>query len=1396
MAKYSFLQNYSQDVSEQYTRLLSQHIEELPYTLSFPIYQATQKIQSAHYGAAMNHVLDFFEISIQYATIVLFALLRGEKERPAVHKVISSFINKIDSKRPLSLGDWVNDLFFPLMNIASSEIPEHPFVRSMSAHVYSRHKNILSGGKNCASIVQIRNEYKGHSTTLSEEIYRGVLYTLEKRAMEMLQGLASLSEYSFFAIDSDGGAWDLKGIKTTALAELPDCLTNPLPQHYYMCPKAVNDGSELIDLFPLIFLDTKRHVYVFQSLKEENVSYISSNEDAITYISDALNESIDNYFQQVVPSFDISKELNWKELKDCMTKESTHFMSLIYKEKKYNRELFVNREQLSATLSRFWASDKTLFPLLGEAGQGKTCQLCYWTEELLENGKAVLIFNGSDFCNYTVEQKIKTIFGYNIKRDPSRLLSSLHEKAEQNNEYVYFFFDAINECLHYCGDNGQEEGPLHLYTAIRNLLVSDKYPRFKTLFTCRFYTWKNLIMGHTVADTPYIFQDGDEDELSIRSFTDSETREAYNTYRRLYQMSTPYDKIEKSVLIRLKDPLMMKFVSANYLGKPLSEDTEDYTSISLFDKIMNDTENSYAGRLQCRIISGIGDYLLSRYMKGVPTGAISTEELRNAYDAPDSELYALSRDIYKKDGISIAYAELLNKAERPILREAERMVENVQVFEINFIYERFLEYIMAKSFVAQQRKDIQDASQPISDEVYLSVLQSSAVNVVFIGTIRNALIMDCVQTGNYSTLLKLASSHGDQYLVMQLLTEVMNTFIRENYEHELFFLIDRMLSENIPSGKMYIAQLNDANKKIEKNQANEEVIAEYKMLYNELAPVIRLRKLAAISTINGILQTDYFNEHLYHADALKFLWRLMMDPIHDVRNDVCMYTYYLSNKTHTLNYTPLKRNLCEVIILQMFSLVKSRPLLVNMIGNRLREQSLIFLETASRLATLLIIDELARRDGDRRLVKEMLQEIEKMARYFTLDFYLLRLFMPVLQIVMHKQITFQSAYVNNAIEYQGFWEREEFSASDEQGAWTRPCIKECMNYVWHHSKFHQDLNAPECIKEEEEFRKFHSKILSAYKTGDSFSYFVVERVLIIMGVSKWNNIRHCVENFFTDEYRQTEWFDYSQMSMLYVLFQIAMYTKEDIKELTDIYTRECKMWTLRCKGLFKAPQSHKANLTGLYKRNVMTWYCIVYCAGGGDGVTHEGDASCVPVFYELIDIAIRNKDRELLIHLIENISELITDFGYVNTAMGLLKYILIQYDTSEKVEEIDKVEVNRDGIYECGLIKIVGNVLSTAKNYYQAETDAFIKKDLSGLSFPGIPTYREEILSYNPSGETLSDLFTHKFGKFLTWGLLFEESIDNFAYEAMCTSVNASDCSSWFNQVVRILLKHLFKLKL
>lgn len=299
MAKYIFLQDYSLEISEQYSRLLSQHIENLPYTLSFPIYQATQKIKTEQYGAAMNHVLDFFEISVQYASILLFFILKQKTTNNITHKVLCSVVNKIDNKRPLSFGDWVNDLFIPLLTTASIELPEHSFVKSMRMHVCSKHGNILLGGKKEASIVQIRNEYKGHSTTLSEEIYRGVLYTLEERVMKMLNGLSALSDYQFYAIDETGTAWNLKSIETKALPSVPQHLHSPSPLHYYVYREGPNDQAEITDLFPLIFLNPQRHVYVFQSLKDENASYISSNENAITFISDALNEEIDTCFQNI-----------------------------------------------------------------------------------------------------------------------------------------------------------------------------------------------------------------------------------------------------------------------------------------------------------------------------------------------------------------------------------------------------------------------------------------------------------------------------------------------------------------------------------------------------------------------------------------------------------------------------------------------------------------------------------------------------------------------------------------------------------------------------------------------------------------------------------------------------------------------------------------------------------------------------------------------------------------------------------------------------------------------------------------------------------------------------------------------------------------------------------------
>lgn len=1341
-------------------------ISGFPYTLSFPIEKAMAAIDQQQYGKAMNHMLDFFEISTPFVSFVFLRLLQKKADEiQQVHNVLEAYVNKIDLKRPLSLGDWLNDLLNPLLQAAIKFIPENPLTQSFQNNIIEKRKNILLGDKQTPSIVQIRNEYRGHSTTLSEGIYREVVTMMEPRLMKLLEALRPLALCRYdiregrYGITLNGEqGWD-------------------------------------IDLFPLVFTNANDYRYVFHTLKDEQACYVSSNEDAVTLITYDMNEAIDKDLQRILPSFDIAKELNWKEIKQFMQEESGRYLDRVYAEKKYNRELFVERERLTQTLSAFWDSDAALFPLLGEAGQGKTNQLCYWTEQLIAEDKPVLIFNSSNFADCSLDNTLKTIFGYSMRKDIVRLLDAIHNKAVQNDQPIYIFFDALNECLKYSEGDNDTEGPLALYQAIRRLFCSSNYTHFKTLLTCRVYTWKNVILPAIEDNDTSLFSTEEEGGM-VRGFDREETERAYGIYQQLYQMHTPFEELDRRVTLRLKDPLILKFTSANFLGSDLPSSPERYTSLSLFTHMMESIGNSYAGNRQREILERLADYILNLYMKGSPVDGLSAEELRMAYQDPDSDLHTLAQLIYKKDGISIAYAELLNKADRPILKEVRRADQQGEHQYIQFVYERFLEYVLGDALIRIGIQKHGDA-HPLPASFFADILHDITPNVVFMGAIRNALLKDCMLHGDFSTLIELEYQWGEDYTILSLATETLNTMIRENYESELFELIPQLL-ESREEERPLIDEFNGVVKAIQSNQADEKVIADHKRLSKQLAPTIRIKKLASVSIVNGILLTDYFNEKLYSHDAFELLWKVMLDPIYDIRNDACMYTYYLSNKRYTLDYTPLRENLTVNIVKEMYKNIKERGLLRNFVRKRNRSRAMMYVETASRLCVLMIIDHSRNEDEpSKQIVSDMLNEMRSIFKYLTGNLYFIRLFMPIFQIAMKRQITFQSDYVNNAIEYQTFWDETTFLGNEyHHVSWKKSDVDELMSFSHHYQRFGYHNDSPECKAEEQRFATIHPKILSAYKTGDSFSLFVAERMLVIMGTSRWENVAPIVETFFTDEFRQAPWFDYCQMSMLYVLYQIAYNSPEQNNRLLEIYGREAVDWTCRNRGLFRGRRSERANTKGLYKRNVMCWYAVTYCAHSGDGVPLPGDDRPVPRFYELIDQAIDTNDKELLFHLIENISELITDIGYVQTALHLLKHILLRYDTQEKVDALNAVHLDRDGIYQYDLVRLVGNIFSTAKNYAPETIDLFIQREIVGLSFPGVNTYREEILNYHPSGENLSDLLTHRFGNFLMWGLLNVGAADDFSVEAIAASSKAKDSFAWYEQGVKIFVKHFFGVKI
>lgn len=1352
-------------------------IPQLPYTLSYPIQRATEAIAQGQFGKAKNLLLDFMEVSVMYVSHVLFTLLQERQDTVSqqCQQTMKAYLNTIDRNRQISFGTWINDLITPLLKSAEQELDTHPLVVSLSNHILTGRKrtNILLGdGKRLPSIVALRNKYKGHGVTLSEQVYEEVVGRIMQHVEIML------------------------------LAVSPLVYAHPENHEgHYVLVLSVGDGTvEELDLFPLMFYTTDGVPYLFQTLRDnETVQYVSSNERSEMLVDDRHNLAFDLRMKRTLPSFDISKMMNFDEIRQSVNMVSAEFLTQIYKEKKYNQELFVERRQLTEALLNFVGSEATLFPMVGEAGQGKSNQLSFWTETLIRQGEAVLIFNAADFANVTLDMRMKHVFNRPQKTDLMKFMCKVHEQFEMVGRTLYVFIDAINECLKYASDPysitghqtevTEDNGPLLLYEAIRTIFAQKDFRRFKVLFTCRTYTWKNLIQPKVEHTDSLIYRGEQDNETIIRGFTDEEANEAYNIYRRLYQMDTDFTDIARPVALRLKDPLILKYVCTNYLGRTLTSQMGDYTSISLFEKMLVDIGNSYAGWRQIDIVNALSDWFLDSYLNGKPVDGISLNEIRKASEG--SPLATLAKLLLKDDSISIAYTELLTKAERPMLREVEKQTEEGEVVYIQFIYERFLEYAIGRRFVDRQ---LLQRKAPIAADAFIDALQRGVTNVVFMGAMRNALIIDYLRTHDATTLMTLVSRHGEDFTVLTLVNETLDTLIRENYEDELFSILQNMLSYSDAEHQGKIARYNEIIQLIAANLSTPEVIAEYKELSAHLSPLIRMRNTALVSTMNGILLSEYFNEDLYRHDVLQLVWSLMLDDVLEVRNTACMYAYYLSNRRYTLNYTSLRTNLTRRIVEEMYAIVEEHGLLSIALHAKWRKRSMSFFETATRLCVLLVIDCQLAGGEERKDIGQLLDLIRNAVKHLTWNYRVVRVVMPFIQIAMRRQITFQSDYVNNAIEYQNCWDEHIIPATAPHDRWSRASLKELVCFVTFYNKHEGKSFADDA--DVHHFLTCREAILDAYTTGDSLSYFVLERVLVIMGVTGWDYVKPIVSEFFTDRYRQTKWFRYSQMSMLYNLLQIEVHSNHQNIELLNIYERECRDWTCSCRGLFKTRSSNKANPRGLYKRNVLTWYGVVYATHVGDGICREGDKRPVPLFYELIDQACREHDKELLYHVIENISELIADFGFVKQGLALLKYIMQQFEKQTSVDTINAVDLSeRGGIYDYDLVRVIGNVFSTAKNYFSDEVDNFIRTEISGLKFPGVSAYSEEILSYHPSGETLSDLFTHKFGKFLIWSLVHEPAVDKFAIEAIGKVTETSDCFSWFAQVVKILMRHMFGVK-
>lgn len=365
---------------------------------------------------------------------------------------------------------------------------------------------------------------------------------------------------------------------------------------------------------------------------------------------------------------------------------------------KYNRDLYVNRaieRELEAFFDApFSGPAPNCYLIVAPAGSGKTNLLCDLARRRVHRQPVLLVLGGNAYVGSeagllsTFQNELQAAKPNVLFRNAMDSLHTLHRLAEELDRDALLFVDAINEY-------GQ---PAVMRQAIEDLLSKTRRKRIKLVITCRDYYW-GLFRG--------IFWEGamanalppEDDELVDYGSKDRLTNFASDEYDRALQLYLQHYNIDgrpvRDAAEHCRHPLLLLFFCEAYRGQEIGE-VEDIRLKELFDHYWERKLASIAEkmvqqgehRLQRAVTAEIGDYLLNLafYMLHHSVRAIAVVELARATGLTE-----------ESGDLRSAYGRI--RDEFIILEEIERGEGRCRALQVAFVYEEFMEYVMARSLI-------------------------------------------------------------------------------------------------------------------------------------------------------------------------------------------------------------------------------------------------------------------------------------------------------------------------------------------------------------------------------------------------------------------------------------------------------------------------------------------------------------------------------------------------------------------------------------------------------------------------------------------------------------------------------------------------------------------------
>jgi hypothetical protein len=366
--------------------------------------------------------------------------------------------------------------------------------------------------------------------------------------------------------------------------------------------------------------------------------------------------------------------------------------------RKYDPELYVNRT-IERELNKFFDTPlndtgPNCFLIVAPAGSGKTNLLCELASMRVQQQAVLLLLGGNIYLGGSTGllEAVKTELQAASKKinfhSAEESLHALHQIAEVIDHDALLFLDAVNEY----------ERPAAMKKALQDLLRKTRGKRIKLVITCRDYYW-GLFKGEFWEAATVNRLPSEDDEGELYRFASGEYEQALNAYltHPRYQIT---GRPVGDAAEQCRHPLLLRFFCEAYRGQDIGE-VEDIRLKELFDRYWCQKLESIAklmsGQDETRLPKGLaaelGDYLLN----------IAFYMLHNNVRAvPLRQFSQATKRKERYDDLHSFYGRI--RDEFIILEEKVHERGHHRILRVAFVYEEFMEYVMARSLMREWDK--------------------------------------------------------------------------------------------------------------------------------------------------------------------------------------------------------------------------------------------------------------------------------------------------------------------------------------------------------------------------------------------------------------------------------------------------------------------------------------------------------------------------------------------------------------------------------------------------------------------------------------------------------------------------------------------------------------------